>query len=485
MSTTSRPRPRTRDARSAPPGRAPRTAVVVGAGMVGLATAWHLQEQGVEVTVVDREGVAAGSSWGNAGWLTPGMAMPLADPSLWTYGPRALLDPAAPLHVPLRFDPRLWSFFARFMAHATQRRWDHAMAALTPIDRVALDAFDELAAGGSLGHGVEAGTTPGPFTVAFEHVREARPFLRELEHVAAAGQTVPVRRVEAGERAHQLTDRVSTVYALEGQRFLEPGPFVHALADSVRARGGRILTGLEVLDVEPGRLGACVYARAVHPDAAAHPALVGATPGSGAARAGATTGRSDAVGPGAAEPRRAGSPTEREEGVVLRGDAVVLATGAWLPTLAAPLGVRTRVQAGRGYSFTVKTDEPVETPIYLPARRVACTPYQGRFRIAGTMEFRSPDEPLQPRRIEAILASVRHLFQGVDLDDRHDEWVGSRPVTPDGLPLVGATRTPGVYVAGGHGMWGIVLGPATGRALAHLVTTGETPDEIRPFDPLR
>ena len=138
MSTTSRPRPRSRDARSAPPGRAPRTAVVVGAGMVGLATAWHLQEQGVEVTVVDREGVAAGSSWGNAGWLTPGMAMPLADPSLWTYGPRALLDPAAPLHVPLRFDPRLWTFFARFMAHATQARWDRAMAALTPIDRVAL-----------------------------------------------------------------------------------------------------------------------------------------------------------------------------------------------------------------------------------------------------------------------------------------------------------------------------------------------------------
>ncbi len=447
--------------------RAPvRSTVVVGAGMVGLATAWHLQEQGVEVTVVDREDVAAGASWGNAGWLTPGMAMPLADPSLWTYGPRALLDPSAPLHVPLRFDPRLWSFFARFMAHATQARWDRAMAALTPIDRVALDAFDELAAGGTGGHGVEAGTTPGPFTVAFEHVREARPFLRELEHVSAAGQSVPVRRVEAGERAHQLTDRVSTVYALEGQRFLEPGPFVHALADSVRARGGRILTGLDVLDVEPGRLGASVFTRPAHRGEPGGPDEPGDVAGRRA--------------PGGQFP-----PARREEGAVLRADAVVLATGAWLPALAAPLGVRTRVQAGRGYSFTVKTDEPVETPIYLPARRVACTPYQGRFRIAGTMEFRGPDEPLQPRRIEAILASVRHLFQGVDLDDRHDEWVGSRPVTPDGLPLVGATRTRGVYVAGGHGMWGMVLGPATGRALARLVTTGETPEEIRPFAPLR
>src|SRR5690606_34976036 len=191
-------------------------------------------------------------------------------------------------------------------------------------------------------------------------------FIRGLEHVAAAGQTVPLRRVETGERAHQLTDRVSTVLALEGQRFIEPGPYVHALADSVRARGGTVLTGLEVLDVEPGRLGACVFARAVHPDAAPHLARAG---GSGASAAVGQDARGGG-GPGAARGRESGSPADREEGVVLRGDAVVLATGAWLPSLAAPLGVRTRVQAGRGYSFTVKTDEPVETPIYLPARRV-------------------------------------------------------------------------------------------------------------------
>ena len=78
--------------------------IVIGAGMVGLATAWHLQERGVEVTVIDRSGVAAGSSWGNAGWLTPGKAIPLADPSLWTYGPTALMDPDAALHVPFRVD---------------------------------------------------------------------------------------------------------------------------------------------------------------------------------------------------------------------------------------------------------------------------------------------------------------------------------------------------------------------------------------------
>ncbi|MFR9683404.1 NAD(P)/FAD-dependent oxidoreductase, partial [Corynebacterium striatum] len=68
---------------------------------------------------------------------------------------------------------------------------------------------------------------------------------------------------------------------------------------------------------------------------------------------------------------------------------------------------------------------------------------------------------------------------------RQDEWVGSRPVTPDGLPLIGATKAPNVYVSGGHGMWGVVLGPASGRALAHLIETGETLPEIKDFDPLR
>src|SRR5699024_10088014 len=101
--------------------------IVIGAGMVGLATAWHLQERGYEVTVLDREGVAAGSSWGNAGWLTPAKTLPLADPVLWKYGPRTLFDPDSPLHMPFRVDPKLWLFLARFMANATTNRWDDAL----------------------------------------------------------------------------------------------------------------------------------------------------------------------------------------------------------------------------------------------------------------------------------------------------------------------------------------------------------------------
>jgi glycine/D-amino acid oxidase-like deaminating enzyme len=101
------------------------------------------------------------------------------------------------------------------------------------------------------------------------------------------------------------------------------------------------------------------------------------------------------------------------------------------------------------------------------------------------MEFRRPDDALDPRRIEAIVAAVRPYLSGVDLDDRQDEWVGSRPVTPDGLPLLGRTTSPRVFVAGGHGMWGIAHGPVTGMLVAQAVLQGEAPPELRPFDPLR
>ncbi|WP_417509322.1 NAD(P)/FAD-dependent oxidoreductase [Microbacterium sp.] len=407
--------------------------IVVGAGMVGLATAWHLQEHGVEVTVLDRTGVAAGSSWGNAGWLTPSKTIPLADPSLWTYGPKALIDPDAALHVPFRMDPKLWGFLARFAAHGTTRAWDRTMAALTPIDKLALECFDELTDGG-----VDSWTREGPFVVGFAAEAHARGFLREIDGVIRHGQDALLERLDSPqELAPMLSDAVTVAYRLEGQRFLEPAPFVQALADAVVARGATLRTGAEVASVSGGS--------------------------SGGSSASVTL----------------------ASGERLSADSVVIATGAWMPKLARKLGVRMPVQAGRGYSFTVETAQEAKHPVYLPMQRIACTPYQGRFRIAGTMEFRGPDEPSQPRRIQAIINQARQMFRDIDLDVRQDEWVGSRPVTPDGLPLIGATRAPGVYVAGGHGMWGIVLGPATGKMLAEQIVTGKIHPAIAAFDPLR
>lgn len=410
------------------------TAIIVGAGMVGLATAWYLQERGYEVTVVDKKGPAAGSSWGNAGWLTPAKILPLADTSLWLYGPTALVDPDAALSVPPRLDPGMWAFFARFMSHATPRGWDRTMAALAPLAQASLSAFDVLDDVLPAEHRTRA----VPFVAAFEKRSESEGFFSEIEGVRRHGLTADLEELtDLSEYAPMLSERVSVAYKLEGQRFIEPGHYVEALARSVEERGGRLRTGETVTRVR-GASGADRLAR-----------------------------------------------VELATGEGLSAEHVVIANGAWLPSLAREHGVRLPVRAGRGYSFSVATSTPARYPVYLPYHRLACTPYEGRFRIAGTMEFRGPDEPLHPRRIEAIIRNAEPLMRGVDFEDRRDEWVGSRPVTPDGLPLVGRTASPGVYVAGGHGMWGIALGPATGRALAELIDTRGVPAEIEACSPLR
>jgi D-amino-acid dehydrogenase len=169
-------------------------------------------------------------------------------------------------------------------------------------------------------------------------------------------------------------------------------------------------------------------------------------------------------------------------GDVLVAHAAVIATGAWLPQLAD--AVRLPVQAGRGYSFTVPIDRPMPAPIYLPDVRVACTPYHGGMRVAGTMEFRGPDAALVPKRVSAIVDSTSPLLDGVRWEERSDVWVGPRPLTPDGRPVIGEIA-PGVYVSGGHGMWGLAQGPVSGRLLAEQITTGKVPADLREFDPLR
>ena len=84
-----------------------------------------------------------------------------------------------------------------------------------------------------------------------------------------------------------------------------------------------------------------------------------------------------------------------------------------------------------------------------------------------------------------MVRSIRPLLHGLDWAVRSDDWMGPRPLTPDGLPLVGETRTSGVFVAGGHGMWGVTLGPLSGALLAERVATGVTPPELLALDPCR
>ena len=386
----------------------PRSAIVVGAGIVGLSTAWFLQERGVDVTVVDRTGVAAGASWGNAGWIAPALTLPLNSPAVLRYGLRSLSDASAPLHIPLTADSGLAAFLIQFAANCRRSSWKRAVRANLPLNDECIEAFDVLVA-----NGVDAPVTDTPITAVFRSTGAAEQMARELRQIENAGQTLSVTGLSGEALREQVplaSPAITAGLNINAQRFIDPGRFVQALGKAVVERGGTMHTS-EIRSVSSS-------------------------------------------GP-----------------------------GAWLSRLAGDR-VRVPVRAGRGYSFTVPVDRPIPGPIYLPDVRVACTPYHGGLRVSGTMEFRDPQEPTVPARVGAIVASASPLLAGVRWDERSDIWVGPRPVTPDGRALIGEMSR-GVYVAGGHGMWGLAHGPVTGRLLAEQITTGKQPEALREFDPLR
>ncbi len=412
--------------------------VVVGAGFVGLSTAWYLQEAGVKVTVVDRGGVASGSSWGNAGWLTPALTLPIAEPSIFSQGLKMMLDPASPLYIPLKADAKLLRFLLGFTWHSTPKKWEEAMRIFSEVGHTGLDAFDEIAEDTAAGPGTKEKTKPAdPFLTGFISMKDRDALLHEFEMIHKTGGHVDFDLLSGDQLRGiepTLSDNVVAGVAIKGQRYINPPKFMESLAESVIARGGDIIGTFNVTDVR---------------DNGSSVTVIGS------------------------------------EGRAITADHVVLATGAWMTDIASKFGVKVVVQAGRGYSFTVEPEDMPTHPIYFPTQRVACTPLGDRFRIAGTMEFRDVNHKLEPKRIEAIVAAATPVYKGINWENRKEEWVGGRPCTADGLPLVGQTASSRVSVGGGHGMWGVALGPLTGKILAAQITGQSVPAIARHFNPLR
>jgi D-amino-acid dehydrogenase len=170
-------------------------------------------------------------------------------------------------------------------------------------------------------------------------------------------------------------------------------------------------------------------------------------------------------------------------GGIVESEAAVLAAGVWTRELGRAVGVDLNLFPGKGYSFSVDVDKMPARLVHLGDAHVAVTPLGNRLRIAGTMEFDRDHDRFHARRIDAIVRAAGPYLAGVDWANRRDEWVGPRPMTPDGLPVIGRLpRHRNVFVAAGHNMLGLVLAPSTGRLVAGLVDGESAPAA---FDPRR
>jgi glycine/D-amino acid oxidase-like deaminating enzyme len=404
--------------------------VVVGGGVVGLCVAHYLAAAGVAVEVVERAAVGSGASWGNAGWVCRSHSAPIAAPGATAFALRSLGRPDAPLYLRPRLDPALARWALGFWRSSRRARFRRGYAAIVDLNRPTLELYEGLRAAG-----VDTTLrTPG-LVHAFLSVEHARTHLDLQRAMAGAAYDVPddvvtgdgVRSIDAA-----LGPRVAAAYRVVGEGVVDPGRLLRSLAASLRVHEGVTVTGVRQ---SGGRV------RAVQTSAG-----------------------------------------ER------RCSAVVVAAGTWSAGLVRELGQRLPLQAGKGYSFSVRLDTPPRHPLYLGDRRVVASPINGSVRIAGTMELSGDNRRLDWRRVVAVAAASRdYLGDWYEHPDDligliRDPWVGGRPLLPDSLPVIDRLpRLANAYVATGHGMLGVTLAPASGRALTEFMLTGRRPEVLAPF----
>jgi D-amino-acid dehydrogenase len=167
------------------------------------------------------------------------------------------------------------------------------------------------------------------------------------------------------------------------------------------------------------------------------------------------------------------------------GDRFVIAAGAGIRAIGRMLRVDIPVIPGQGYNVAFPTTDRLQHAVIVEEVHAVATPLHDRVRLGGTMEFAGDQPPFDQRRVDAILRSMRPYFDW-DWNAHRETWAGSRPMSADGLPIIGRpNRYSNLVIAGGHGMYGYTLAPVTGEAVAELIIDGRSQTDLTAFNPNR
>lgn len=409
--------------------------LIVGGGIVGLASAYYLAKDGWKVTVVDRGDFTDNCSYGNAGMIVPSHFTPLAAPGIVTQGIKWLFDSRSPFLLRPSLNLSMISWGMKFMGHANEKHVTRSAPHILALNNLSSDLYGDLA--------TELGNDFG-----LEH--------RGILMLCKTEKTFE-EEVHLAEKARELGLKVN-VLNREQMQTIEPNVMLdvfgatHFLSDAhlyPPALMALLLQQLKQLGVTLIR----------------HTEVTGFV-------------------------RHSGKITKllTNDGEY-SADTVVLTGGAWLGQLARKAGITIPMMPGKGYSFMTSAFEgKVKHPALLIEARVALTPMGGQVRIGGTMELAPINHRINRKRVEGIVSAVPQYYSEYKLPvpDEKDIWYGFRPCSPDGLPYLGRSKSiSNLIVAGGMGMMGLSLGPAAGKIVSEVARQAEPSAGIQLFDPER
>ena len=407
--------------------------IVVGGGVIGVCVAYYLRKSGRSVTILERDYICSGSSYGNGGLILPSHSTPLSVPGAILKGLTFLLDPSSPFYIKPRLSIDLFRWLLRFMSASNYQSMRSTMSVITNMASVSMALYEEIISEENLDFGFErngqinlASTPKG-----FEEI------LLEAELLAEEGLSYDILNGE-----DVILKEPAIIPGMPGGIFfhddahLIPNQFVDKLASRFIELGGTIETNVEIFgfEIENHRVIAA-----------------------------------------------------RSSQDLYEANDFVLATGSWTSNFGRHINVRVPIQPAKGYSITIDMPENgPQIPIMLADAKVGITPMGSKLRFSGTLELSGMNSNINMRRVHGISDGVReHLNIDFSLDDA-EIWYGMRPLSPDGLPIVGRfDQVTNLILASGHSTLGMTLGPATGQLVSQLIGCDQTTIDPNPFSPMR
>ena len=397
--------------------------VVLGAGVIGVTSAWYLARAGHEVTVIDRQPAPAlETSFANAGEISPGYSSPWAAPGIPAKAIKWMFMKHAPLIVQPRPDLHKLGWLARMLANCTTAAYATNKRRMVRLAEYSRDCLIDLRAETGIAYDQR---TQGTLQL-FRTAKQVEAAAKDIAVLRADGVPFEVLDTDACIAAEPglatARDKIAGGLRLPGDETGDCFKFTSALSDMAAALGVTFRYGvaIEALEQDAGRITAVRTAQ----------------------------GR-------------------------ITADAFVVALGSYSPMLVSPLGLRLPVYPVKGYSITVPiTDEsraPVST-VMDETHKIAITRLGDRIRVGGMAEIAGFDLSLNPKRRATLEHSVEDLFGGAGDQSRASFWCGLRPMTPDGTPIVGRTPISNLFLNTGHGTLGWTMAAGSGRVLADVIS---------------
>jgi D-amino-acid dehydrogenase len=402
--------------------------IVVGGGVIGVTSAYYLARAGCEVTVIERQrSVALETSYANAGEISPGYSAPWSGPGVPRKAIKWLLMEYGPLVVWPRIDFAMWRWIALALLNCTRQRYVENKSRMVPLAEYSRDRLRDLRNETGIQYD---GRTLGTLQL-FRTEKQLKGSATDIEVLERL--RVPYEKLDAAGCVKvepglaNATAPIAGGLRLPGDETGDCFMFTQALARMAEQRGVRFMFDTRVERFERSR------------------------------------GEIASVVTSAGE---------------LTADAYLLATGSYAPHLLRPLGFSLPVYPVKGYSLTLPIVDEKAAPVSTvldETYKVAVTRLGSRIRVGGTAELAGYDTSLRPSRRGPLDKTLGDLFPGAGDGTKAEYWAGLRPMTPDGTPVIGATRIPNLYLNTGHGTLGWTMSCGSGRIIADIMT-GRKPE---------